>query len=92
MPCIETNRQRAVLCFALLPPLCGILFLSLLLTKLTLEANAQVRAIQEFEKVASVLALYFSFICMLDIVLVIAVLGTLGNGLRYLYLEVNNKK
>lgn len=79
--CTKTDRERATICFALVPlVICG-LVLSLLLTNLTLEANASVRAIQEFEKAAFILSIYFSFICMLDLILFGLIITLLGNGI-----------
>lgn len=92
MTCFRSDYERALLSFLLLPLSGCLLLLSLFLSKLTLEANAQVRSLQEFAQVASVLALYFSFVCMLDIILALACVAALGNGIWHAYLHTQSEK
>lgn len=90
--CTKTDRERATICFALVPLLFCVLFLSLWLTKITLEANTQVRGIQEFATVASVLSLYLSFACMLDLILVALVIIFIGNGIFHCHRSLREEE
>lgn len=90
--CVVTNGQKATFFFVLFQLCCCLLVLTAILTKLTWEADAQVRAVQEYQKAATALSIYFSFVCMVDFALILVCLITFGKAVWYSYRHVRSEK